>query len=206
VDNPFSFLERLTLRQAARAIAGVYIPESAQQKAVVGHWETVLTEHIHELTEDVFYRVAQVIDQPAREGWFGERFEATHKAVLTGIDRDNTTIPRARLLAWCESRNLRPPMLFPDPPHAEQPPRPSERNAPYHTPALDALKAAIHRFWLNSDPNRPPKSQEIVDWLMDAHGMTKTMAGSIDRIIRPEALRKGGNTQHSRSTFRQSES
>lgn len=65
----------------------------------------------------------------------------------------------------------------------------------YHTQALDALHAAISQFWINYDPSRPPKSPEIVEWLMREHKMTQTMAASIDRVIRPEELRKGGNTK-----------
>ena len=65
----------------------------------------------------------------------------------------------------------------------------------YHTQAIDALRAAISQFWLNYDPSRPPKSPEIVEWLMREHKMTQTMAESIDRVIRPEELRKGGNTK-----------
>jgi len=108
-------------------------------------------------------------------------------------DWNRSTIARADLLAWLESQPCpRPELLFPDQ-SAEKPLH--DDSLTYHTPALDALRAAISQFWLHHDPSRPPKSPEIVEWLIQEHRMSKTMAESIDRIIRPEELRKGGNTK-----------
>lgn len=120
-----------------------------------------------------------------------------------GEDWAATTIARKDLVAWCEKRNYRPAFLFPDPPadvienlqkESIDPALQTELQdelPDYHTPALDALIAAIRHFWLNHDPN--PKREDIVKWLMEQHGMTQSMASAIDRIIRPEGRRKGGN-------------
>ena len=100
-------------------------------------------------------------------------------------------IARSDLLTWCEQKEISPSLL----PVGTNVPKQLDQNDPvdYRTPALDALRAAISHFWLNHDPKRPPKSPEIVDWLIQQHGITKAMAESIDRIIRPETHRKGGN-------------
>lgn len=113
--------------------------------------------------------------------------------VPTGeTDWPNSLVARAALAAWCEARGHVPPLLVPDPPTVSRAME-SDDLAGYHTPALDALRAAISRFWLHRDPRHPAKSAEIVDWLMGEHGMTRNMAQAIDRIIRPEPRRRGGN-------------
>ena len=129
-----------------------------------------------------------------------------------GTDWLESTIAREDLAAWCDKRNYRPAFLFPDGVEAEKTvfltinipateskdhplPRLEDDLANYHTPALDALRAAIRHFWLNHNPNHHPKREDIVKWLMEQHGMTQAMASSIDRIIRPEGRRKGGNSK-----------
>lgn len=103
-------------------------------------------------------------------------------------------IARADLLAWCEKRGIYPPLLFPESP----PDKSAATDDPtdYHTPAIDALRAAIAEFWLDYDPSRPPKKQDILEWLIKQRGMTPAMASHIDQVIRPESRRKGGNTRN----------
>lgn len=134
---------------------------------------------------------------------------STEIAPLEGYPRVYQVNP-AEVLYWLQREGYSIPLelsaLVKNPAFSEsQPEKPlhaSEQNTiqdrepdSYHTQALDALRAAISQFWLNYDPSRPPKSPEIVEWLMREHKMTKTMAESIDRVIRPEELRKGGNTK-----------
>lgn len=114
-----------------------------------------------------------------------------------GTDLIVSPISRKDFSAWCEKYNYRPSFLFPDATESKDHPLPRLEDdlADYHTPALDALRAAIRHFWLNHNPNHHPKREDIVKWLMEQHGMTQAMASSIDRIIRPEGRRKGGNSK-----------
>jgi hypothetical protein len=144
-----------------------------------------------------------------RAALYGEYITTTKP---DGTDWHKSTIAREDLAAWCDKRNYRPAFLFPDGVEAEKTvfltinipateskdhplPRLEDDLANYHTPALDALRAAISHFWLNHNPNHHPKREDIVKWLMEQHGMTQAMASSIDRIIRPEGRRKGGNSK-----------
>jgi hypothetical protein len=102
--------------------------------------------------------------------------------------------PAADLTLENALRCIRPPLLFPDSPPdksvtTDDPPD-------YHTPALDALQAAIIKFWLNHDPSHPPKKKDIIQWLIEHREMTPTMADHIDQVIRPEYRRRGGNTRN----------
>lgn len=62
----------------------------------------------------------------------------------------------------------------------------------YTTDEIEILNEATTNFWENHDPNRPPKKDEIVAWL-EAKGISKRTAISIDSMMRPPATRKGGN-------------
>lgn len=118
--------------------------------------------------------------------------DTDYRPLVPSFKSKHFSIARADLLAWCESRGIYPPLLFPDAPTPASPVDAGELSD-YHTPALDALRAAIRHFWLKHDPQHPPKSPEIIDWLTREHGITPTMAKAIDRVIRPESQRRGGN-------------
>ena len=62
----------------------------------------------------------------------------------------------------------------------------------HKTPHLEIMYKAIEKFWLNHDPDCPPKSDAIVAWLYNQN-ITKRIATAIDSIIRPHHLKLGGN-------------
>ena len=65
----------------------------------------------------------------------------------------------------------------------------------YKTPLMEIMYKAIEKFWLNYNPNQPPKSDTIVAWLSE-QGIADRNAIAIDSIIRPEHLKSGGNKSH----------
>ena len=87
------------------------------------------------------------------------------------------------------------------------PPPPSIRRIPAATrPPTDALHGAIRKFWLNYDPARPPKSPEIVDWLMVSMLVyRRRWRNPSTELSGRKPHRKGGNIKLSKSTFQQSE-
>lgn len=62
-----------------------------------------------------------------------------------------------------------------------------------YTKELKAMQEAKQKFWQKYDPKRPPKKLEVVDWLTSERDISRRLAESIDTIIRPEDIRKGGN-------------
>ncbi|CZG54705.1 Uncharacterised protein [Legionella pneumophila] len=63
----------------------------------------------------------------------------------------------------------------------------------FTTKLLEAQNKAIKKFWLNYDPKYLPKSEEIINYLVNECGVALRMAQGIDGIIRPDHLKKGGN-------------
>jgi hypothetical protein len=50
-----------------------------------------------------------------------------------------------------------------------------------------------NKFWRNNlDNDKPPKSVEIIEWIIDTYALSRKSAESIDSICRPERFRKGG--------------
>lgn len=183
MDNPYPIKTVFTIPEAAAAIQAIAYPVKAdwvRMKPIAD--ELKLAIQSGELKADT------PIITPSRSI---RRLDGTH--FEPHPDWMGSTIARADLLTWCEQRGIRPALLFPEQEPTEKTTY-ADDPANYHTPALDALRAAITHFWLNHDPKRPPKSPEIVEWLIQQHGLTKTMAESIDRVIRPDEYRKGGNT------------
>lgn len=65
----------------------------------------------------------------------------------------------------------------------------------YSTRLLKITGEAIQKFWASYDPQRPPRGDhEIIPWLKDK-GATPAEATAIDKIIRPESRKKGGQTK-----------
>ena len=179
--------------QAVQAITGIVQPKTPEEKN-----EFTLTESIIRADIDSGKLPATITEIPRiREERVGiirirRMGEPDDRPVIEHPYTERVIrITRSDLLAWCEQKGTSPALLPVEPTGSKQ----LDQNDPidYHTPALDALRSAITHFWLNHDPKRPPKSMEIVEWLIEQHGITKTMAESIDRIIRPETHRKGGN-------------
>lgn len=184
MDNPYAIKTAFTVHEAAAAIHGI----------TRLHRDDIPT--IQSTCNELFRAIKAKPNELAAEvpqeatGW--------KDGQPTGFcpNYSRATIARPDLLAWCASRNIYPPLLFPE--LDAMTPRVDSMDAgSYHTPALGALHAAIRKFWSNYDPAHPPKSPEIVAWVMKEHGVSKTMAESIDRVIRPEAYRRGGNIKHS---------
>jgi len=192
--NPYSLLNQFFPEQAVQAITGIVQPKTPEENNSSGLIESCIRADIDSgklpatITEIPRIREERIgIVRIRRLGEPDNRPIIQHPYTEKVI-----RIARADLLAWCEKKEIRPPLLFPD-----SPPDKSEIIADlpdYHTPAFDALRAAIAEFWLDHDPSHPPKKQDIIQWLIKHHGMTSTMAKNIDQVIRPEIRRKGGNT------------
>lgn len=68
----------------------------------------------------------------------------------------------------------------------------------YDAPSeLNVLFEAIQKFWVDADPNRPPKRDEIVSWIRERVD-SDAKANSIDSLIRPAWARQGGNKKQSK--------
>lgn len=63
----------------------------------------------------------------------------------------------------------------------------------YTTPLIEVQRKAIKQFWIKYDENSPPKSEDIVSWLKNNHGLSNRVALAIDNIIRPPKQKAGGN-------------
>jgi hypothetical protein len=92
VSDAFKYKTQFTVEQAACAIVGVTDPREKLEE--VRHWEEEL-----ELT---FPPIEQTVT--------GHGYGGPSKRVRT----EPAMIPRARLLAWCEEREIHPPLLFPE--------------------------------------------------------------------------------------------
>lgn len=62
----------------------------------------------------------------------------------------------------------------------------------YATNEMKVLDQARREFWECHDPDRPPKKIVVVEWLKK-RGISQRIAESMDTIIRPPAVRIGGN-------------
>ena len=61
----------------------------------------------------------------------------------------------------------------------------------YTTRLLNFQNMAIKKFWIKFNPTLPPRSVDIVSWLIE-QGLTQREASMIDCIIRPDAHKRGG--------------
>jgi hypothetical protein len=66
----------------------------------------------------------------------------------------------------------------------------------YTTELLEAMHAAIERFWVRYVPDEPdtapPSSDAIVHWLITEKGISQQAAKAIDLIIRHDSRKPGG--------------
>jgi hypothetical protein len=67
------------------------------------------------------------------------------------------------------------------------------------SPLIKILLMAEEKFWANVDPTHPPKSGEIISYLMDEYKISMKKAKEIDSIIRPENFKSGGNKRRSKT-------
>ncbi|QRN02548.1 hypothetical protein GH742_00905 [Legionella sp. MW5194] len=75
-------------------------------------------------------------------------------------------------------------------------PRPDKLS--YSSPLINILLIAEKKFWHNFDPEHPPKSEEIVSYLINDHKLSIKNAKEIDSIIRPEVYKSGGNRRRNK--------
>ena len=66
----------------------------------------------------------------------------------------------------------------------------------YTTHELEVLEKARQKFWVNHDPNKPPKSEIVEAWIIE-QGISKRKAQVMDSILRSPEARKGGNKSRS---------
>src|SRR3569623_868431 len=62
----------------------------------------------------------------------------------------------------------------------------------HSTQLLKVQQAAIEKFWLNRDEDRPPSSEEVVAWIRSEYKTSERAAESIDLIIRADDRKRGG--------------
>ena len=191
--NPYSLLNEFSPAQAVQAITGIVQPKTPEEKNAFTLTESSIRDDIDSgKLPATITEIPRIREERIGMRRIGIHDTRDHRPVIEHPYTERAIrIARSDLLAWCEQKGISPALLPVEPIGSKQ----LDQNDPvdYHTPALDALRSAISHFWLNHDPKRPPKSPEIVEWLIKQHGITKTMAESIDRIIRPETHRKGGN-------------
>ena len=100
--NPYELKTTFTTLEAACALVGVYDEREAPAKV----------RAVRRELEHVFPPIRE--QGPARTDFItGARYSQARTR--------SARIHRADLLAWCEARNIRPPLLFPDPPPAPSP-------------------------------------------------------------------------------------
>lgn len=62
---------------------------------------------------------------------------------------------------------------------------------------VDQFKKIIdmtyNKFWQKFDADKPPKSEEIIEWIVTTFGIAQRNAIVIDSMIKPEKYSKGGN-------------
>lgn len=159
--NPYSIRTFFTLPEAACAVAG-FVGWTLENKAAC---QAAFDELVHsaktgELPADKVARFAsrqvrtwdgwQTVEEPAGTNWAKSR------------------ISRADLLAWCESRNIRPPLLF-----TEKPLHQSERRT-----LLNIIRALAELSGIN-----PIKTRATGDgWRKAAEALLKELA---DKGITP---------------------
>lgn len=192
--NPYALMDVFSDVEAVQAITGIVKPKTPEEKNIV----ELVSRQLQRDIDSKELKVSIIKVQGVRQQRLGMRRISVndttdHRPIVEHPYTETIIrIARADLLAWCESHDTRPPLLFPDSPANPGPVEAGELSN-YHTPALDALRAAVRHFWLNHDPLHPPKSSDVVDWLVNNHVVSPTAASEIDRIIRPGAYRTGGN-------------
>jgi hypothetical protein len=62
----------------------------------------------------------------------------------------------------------------------------------YSTKDMRIMALAVNEFWVNHDPNRPPKKEAVVAWLVK-NDVSERTAKSMDTIMRSDKAKKGGN-------------
>ncbi len=97
-------------------------------------------------------------------------------------------VTRQALQAWATAKGIKPAFLFPK----DVTLTPSGIQRMHSTEYLEIMEEAIQKFWEKHDPNRPPKKDEVTSWL-EKRKVSKTIARSMDTIIRTPEARKGGN-------------
>ena len=101
--NPYAIRSNFNTFEAACAIAGIIKPTR---------------EHEHVIKQ--YQRELEITFPPTTARKFSSRDSITGESYYQTSTR-SARIPRADLLAWCEARNIRPSLLFPDPPPAPSP-------------------------------------------------------------------------------------
>lgn len=156
MDNPYILKSVFTVHEAAAAIHSI----TRLHKDDV----PLLQSTINELV-----RAMMSAELACQKAWFyKEEYETpgrikigeVPRLVRCGTNWMNSTIARADLLAWCESRGFRPPLLFPDPPPAEKPLQSRERET-----LLSIIRALaeLHGIKPNSSAYRTEAESLLVD-------------------------------------------
>jgi hypothetical protein len=113
MDNPYTIKTVFTVHEAAAAICGVTRVHKDDLPAL----SPTINELLHAMKTPEELPCTQIprYTTPPRY-----RLGEPIPLVSAGTDWMQSTIARAALLAWCEQRQIRPPLLFPDSPPAEK--------------------------------------------------------------------------------------
>lgn len=142
--NPFALKTVFTLQEAACAVVGV-VDAKENLEAVKSVFREL--EHTFPPTKKSKRVCNEYFDT-----WY------THEWA------EHAKIPRADLLAWCELKGIRPPLLFPDPPAAEPDRLPNKEANTVYTLLAAALVQQFGRDALHD------RKAFIKTWLDDLAG------------------------------------
>ncbi len=156
MDNPFSLLETFTVDHAARAVAGTLTPTTSREQDIIGIIQSKLigdinTRKIPANIVPVYRQTSLAFVTPS-----GRSFPAEYEPT-SQVDMKKTTINRSALLAWCEQQNIRPPLLFPDPPPPDKPLHSSERST-----LLAIIRALAELHGIKADSGAYRKEAEAL--------------------------------------------
>lgn len=168
VINPYALLDVFTPDEAVQAITGIVLPSTPDEKNQVALFRKVLEDAIDsgklKATVTTGHGVYQERVGMRRIGINDTR---DHRPI---VEHPYTTrdirIARDDLLAWCESRNIRSPLLFPDLP-TEKPLHDLERQT-----LLAIIRALAALQGIQSDSGAYRKEAESLLAALAGKGIT----------------------------------
>jgi len=153
--NPYALMDVFTFDEAVQAITGIIQPRTTEEKNAAKLVGNALRGDI-----DFGKLIATTTEvQRVRQERIGMRHISIndtrdHRPILEHPYAETIIrIARADLLAWCESRGIRPPFLFPDPPPGSDAPELTPKAEGSVLWLLAAVLSMVYgKNWANEDP------------------------------------------------------